>query len=261
MKRILCKRKYSGVFWGIFFAILFMVNALWALEVFRESAIAWYVFNSMQRIVFGIMILFICKKIYGRTIKDILRLEGSKKAVVAGAGLIFVSLYLLLFYSLAIKAIEGLSVGLFVSHIILQQLTTGFYEELNFRVLITEGYFYGPQKIKNKFIYALLSFILFGSAHLVGGGDLSTFLVTGAFGFTYAVMYLNSRNIVMPMLFHFIYDIIANMNRYVMEWEESAINVALYNQINTVYICMFAVSVVMLLKSEKDRGVVLNSET
>lgn len=55
----------------------------------------------------------------------------------------------------------------------------------------------------------------------------------------------------MPMVFHFVYDIIANINRYVVEWKESAICVALYNQINTVYICMFVVSVVMLLKSEK----------
>ena len=158
---------------------------------------------------------------------------------------------MILFYCLAIKSIDGLSVGLFLSHNILQQITTGFYEELNFRVLITEGYFYGPQKLKNKFMYALLSFLLFGAAHLVGGGDLSTFFVTGAFGFTYAVMYLDSRNIVMPMFFHFVYDIIANMNRYVVEWKESAICVALYNQINTAYICMFVVSIVMLLKSEK----------
>lgn len=251
MKKIMFDKKYSGIFLGILFILLFMGSALWALQMFRESAIAWYVVNSMQRFVFGIVILFICKKIYGRTIRDILQIKGSKKAILAGSGLIIVSIYLLLFYYLAIKAIDGLSVGLFVSHIILQQITTGFYEELNFRVLITEGYFYGPRKMKNKFLYALLSFALFGIAHLVGGGDLSTFLVTGAFGFTYAVMYLNSRNIVMPMIFHFVYDIIANMNRYVVEWKESAIHVALYNQINSVYMCMFVISVVMLFKSEK----------
>lgn len=252
MKKILFNKRYSGMFFGIFFALLFMGSALGALEIFRESEVTWYVVSSVQRLVFGFAILFACKKLYGQTIKDILTLRGSKKAIVVGAGLIFVALYLLLFYGLALEAIGGLSVGLFISRIILQQLTTGFYEELNFRVLFTAGYFYGPQKLRNKFLYALLSFVIFGAAHLVGGGDLSTFLVTGACGFTYAVMYLSSGNIVMPMLFHFLYDIIANMSGYVVRWKETTVNIALYNHINTAYIGMFVISVVMLFVGRKN---------
>ena len=62
MKKILSNKKYSGILWGIFFIFLFMGSALWALQIFRESAIVWYAINSMQRLVFGIVILFVCKK-------------------------------------------------------------------------------------------------------------------------------------------------------------------------------------------------------
>ena len=49
--------------------------------------------NSLQRLIFGVVILFVCKKLYGRTIKDILGTQGSKKALIVGLGMVLVCIY------------------------------------------------------------------------------------------------------------------------------------------------------------------------
>ena len=43
-----------------------------------------------------------------------------------------------------------LYLSLLLQQIIFQQITTGFYEELNFRSLLLEGYFNGNKDFKNK---------------------------------------------------------------------------------------------------------------
>ena len=67
-----------------------------------------------------------------------------------------------------------------------------------------------------------------------------------ACGFTYAVIYLNSRNIFIPMLLHFVYDVIAKIMEYAVEWEQYPICMTLWNGINVAYVVMFVISVLML---------------
>ena len=59
---------------------------------------------------------------------------------------------------------------LFISHLLLQQITTGFYEEIAFRGLFLEGYFQQENRDwKRRLLYASSSFILFGFAHIIKG--------------------------------------------------------------------------------------------
>ncbi len=249
MKKILCNKKYSGILWAIVIASIFVIISLFVMQFLKGTP--WYVFSSILRFIFGIFILFIVKKVYDRPIKEVLSLKRSKTALVAGSGFVVYFLYYLLVLFLGIKSITGLAIGLLISKIILQQIATGFYEELNYRVLILEGYFYGTQNIKNKLMYGFISFILFGALHIVGGWDTYRFLQTGVIGFAYAVMYLKSRNILLPMILHFVYDIFANLTDYI-EWNNSTLFINVNSIFDIMLIVMFVISFIMLLMKEKN---------
>jgi len=248
MKKILCNKKYSGILWAIVIASVFVAISLGIRPFF--NGVAWFTFSSISRFVFGCLILVIGKKLYDRPMKELLSMKGSKKALMAGCGFLFYFLYYVVVWCLGISSIKGLTIGLFVSQIILQQVTTGFYEELNYRVLVLEGYFYNTQNCKNKIIYGLISFLLFGAVHVVGGWDTYRFLQTGVIGFAFAAMYLKSQNIVIPMLLHFLYDIFANLTDYI-EWNRSSLFVSMNSLYNVVLIIMFVISLAMLFKKEK----------
>lgn len=51
------------------------------------------------------------------------------------------------------RGISGLTAGLFFARILLQQLTTALYEELNYRFLILEGYFHGNKSVWSRLLY------------------------------------------------------------------------------------------------------------
>lgn len=248
MKKIMCNKKYSGILWAIILASVFVTISLLAMEFLRGTA--WYVFSSILRFLFGFIILFIVKKLYDRPIKEILSIKGTKIALVAGSGfLVFFAYYLVVWFS-GMKKIAGLTSGLLISRIILQQIATGFYEELNYRLLVLEGYFYGTQNIKNKLMYGFTSFVLFGALHVVTGWDTNRFLTTGAIGFAFAVMYLKSRNILIPMILHFVYDIFTNMASYI-KWSDSTLFANMNSMIDVAIIIMFVISFIMLLMKEK----------
>lgn len=169
IKQILYNKKYSGILWAIIVGGIFTGISLGMRQVLSGNS--WYLFNSILRLLFGFIILFVAKKIYGRTVKDVLSINGSKTALIAGSAFLFYFVYYVIAVCLGIKSITGLTIGLLISRLILQQISTGFYEELNYRVLILEGYFYGTQNIKNKLLYAFLSFVFFGAVHIVNGWD------------------------------------------------------------------------------------------
>lgn len=150
---------------------------------------------------------------------------------------------------IGIKGITGLTVGLLISKVILQQLTTGFYEELNYRFLICEGYFFTQKNFPRKLIYALISAGIFGALHIVTAWNTYTFLQTGAIGFAFAVIYLQSGNIILPMILHFVYDIIANLTVFI-EWNNSNLFSYIYSVFEIMIAVMFVVSVIILSRKE-----------
>lgn len=247
MRKILCNKQYSGILWAIFVASLFVIISLLGTHFFNRTL--WYFFSTTLRFAFGFIILLIAKKLYGSPIKQLLSIKGSKMALIAGSGFLFFLLYYIILWCLGIKSIKGLTIGILISRIILQQIATGFYEELNYRFLIAEGYFYGPRSIKNKLMYGFISFFLFATVHIVDGWSTSRFLLTGSIGFAFVVIYLRSRNIVIPMVLHFIYDVFANLADYI-KWNNSTLFVNMNSLSDISLIIMFVTSAIMLLKKE-----------
>ena len=251
MQKLLHDKKTSGIFWAIVILIVFVAVSLWGTEVFRGTS--WFLFSSIIRFLFGFLILFIAKKLYDTPIRNVLSMKGTKQALFAGSGFLLFLIYYLILWCSGIKSITGLSIGLLISRILLQQIATGFYEELNFRFLVLEGYFYSTQNVKNKLMYSFLSFLLFGALHVVDGWSIYRFLQTGTIGFAFAVMYLQSRNIVLPMILHFIYDIFANLAGYI-EWNNSTLFVHMNSKYGIMLIVLYVISFIMLLiKSENNK--------
>ena len=248
MQKLLTNKKYAGILYAVFFACAFVLISLWGTRVF--SGISWYVFSSFLRLTFGFVILYVAKRVYGNSIKSVLSFKGSKSALVAGIGFIVFLIYYIILWCSGIKFYKGITAGLLISRIILQQIATGFYEELNFRYLVLEGYFYGKPTIINKLIYGFISFLLFGAVHVIGGWNTFRFLQTGVIGFSFAVIYLKSRNIIIPMLLHFIYDVFANLVEY-FEWNNSMPFVKMNSIYFIMLIIMFVISVIMLFVKDK----------
>ena len=144
------------------------------------------------------------------------------------------------------RGISGLTAGLFFARILLQQLTTTLYEELNYCFLILEGYFHGNKSVWSRLLYAFVSFLVFGAAHVVTGWSTSAFFLSGAIGFTFAVIYLKSGNIVIPMLLHFIYGIPTNMTSYI-EWKDASLLASMNSVLEIALAIMFLVSLVILI--------------
>ena len=251
MRNIWCNKQYSGILWAITLACIFVAISLWGVQFL--SGVPWYIFSSALRFIFGFIILFVVNKLYDRPFKDVLSMKRNKAAFLAGSGFVVFFIYYLLVWCSGIASIAGLTSGLFISKIILQQIATGFYEELNYRVLVLEGYFHGAQNTKNRLLYGFVSFLLFASVHVIDGWSTSQFLLSGVIGFSFAVMYLKSRNILLPMFFHFIYDIFANLASFI-EWNQSPVFVNLNSISDIVLIVMFVISFIMLLTKGKDNS-------
>ena len=242
-------KKYSGIPWAIGIAVVFVAVSLLGLQFF--SGTAWYIFSSILRFAFGIFILLLAKNLYDTPVKDVLRLSGSRKALIAGSGFLLFFLYYIVLWCSGFRAITGLTTGLLLSRVILQQIATGFYEELNYRFLVLKGYFYGRQNGKSKLLYAFASFLLFGAVHVVDGWSTYRFLQTGIIGFAFAVIYLKSGNIVVPMILHFVYDVFANLTPFIT-WNDSFVFTRLNAAFPIALAVMFVISLVTLLLPEHD---------
>lgn len=247
-KKLLNDRRYNGILLAVVLTAAFIGISL-LVNPFLHGA-PWFLFSSALRILFGAGILFAARKLYGRSAGEVLRLDRTKTALVAGAGFLLYFLYYLIDVSVGVKAITEIASALFFTKVILQQIATGFYEELHYRFLICEGYFHGKQTVTRRLLYAFLSFLIFGALHIVTGWDAYRFLLTGVIGFAFAAMYLCSRNIVIPMLLHTLYDVVANLDVFI-EWNQSPLFQMVNDLFDAVVIIMFVISLVMLIGEEK----------
>lgn len=118
-------------------------------------------FSSLLRAVFGVGILIAANRLYGGTAKEILSFCKSKTAILSGISFLAYLLYYIITVCAGCERIIGVPENLLFAGIVLQQITTGFYEELNYRFLILEGYFYGAETVRNRRLYAMISSFVF----------------------------------------------------------------------------------------------------
>ncbi len=235
--KIFWNRKYSGFIWHLLFAGVFI--GLSFLGWHFTEGVTWFLISSFLRLVFGIAILFTASKLYGRK-------PGSGKALVYGAGLTLFFLYVVIQVIAGFGVIVGLTTGIFISRVILQQVTTGFYEEINFRFLMLEGLKHTKNNIWLRLAYIFATSVLFGLCHCIPSWDTYTFLRTSAMGIGFAVMFVLSDNIVIPMLIHFLYDLAVHISSF-MEWNLNPVFVFMGSAFEVALIIMVVISLVMLV--------------
>ena len=145
-----------------------------------------------------------------------------------------------------IASVKGLTVGLMISHIILEQLTTVFLRKFSSVIWYARVNRFTKGSFPIKLTYALISAVLFGMVHVLEGWNTFTFLYTGAFGFAMTVVYLQSGNILLPMILHSLIDIFSHLAGYIRY--SSSPMLSFLNSHSLVMIAvMFAVSFILLI--------------
>ncbi len=248
MSSVLTNKKYSGYIWHFIFAVPFVGISLLFIEF--TKGINWYLISTALRIVFGVAILFVSTKLFEKKTSEIVSFRNTKGALLAGTGFLVYFLYYIILVTSGFGRITGLTVGVFLSKILLQQISTGFYEELNYRFLLLEGMKYSKNNTGIRIVLVLVSSILFGLLHCVTGWNTYTFLQTGAIGFAFAVIFVKSGNILIPMILHFIYDVFAKTAVYI-EWNHTAVFDGLSSVFEIMLAVMFVLSCIILIVPER----------
>ena len=242
--KIFWNRKYSGFIWHLLFTSVFIGLSL-LVPHFMEG-VSGDLKHSFLRLVFGIAILIAASKLYGRKPSDILSFKGSGRALVYGAGLTLFFLYVVIQVIAGVGVIVGLTTGIFISRVILQQVTTGFYEEINFRFLMLEGLKHTKNNIWLRLAYIFATSVLFGLSHCIPSWDTYTFLRTSGMGIGFAVMFVLSDNIVIPMVIHLLYNLVFHISVFV-DWNINPVYIFTGRAFEAALIIMVIISLVMLV--------------
>ena len=79
MKPLLWDKRFSGILWAVILGAAFIL--LSRIIGNFVSGIPWYLLSSMLRAAFGVIILMLGTRLYGKTTRDILSLHNSKIAM------------------------------------------------------------------------------------------------------------------------------------------------------------------------------------
>lgn len=253
-------KKDIGIIFCIVFSIIFIAVSN-VLKPYFDGAY-WYSVSSIQRMLFGIIELFVFVKLYKREKwTDVIHFKNFKYGLSASIGMfLFLPFEIITYYIIGAREWLNTTVPIVVSCLLFQQLATGFWEELTFRAFVCEGYYQkNAVTAKNRLVYAFISFMVFGIVHAIECDSLEItiyrFITTGTWGFAFASVYLYTHNILAAMFMHFFTDIFLNIPTFIAEWNDSAALTILDNYIHFVFLgIMILVGIYFLWKEPKETG-------
>lgn len=247
---------------GILFCIIYYFLFIAVSNMLRPyfDGAYWYLVSSMQRILFGFMELFVFIKLYKKgNWTDVIHFKNFKYGLLAGIGMfLYLPFEIITYYIIGAKEWLNTTVPIVVSCLFFQQFATGFWEELTFRAFVCEGYYQrNTATTKNRLVYALISFMVFGIVHAIECDTLEIaiyrFITTGTWGFAFASVYLHTQNILAAMFMHFFTNIFLNIPTFIAEWNDSAALTILDNYIHFVFLgIMILIGIYFLWKEPKN---------
>ena len=211
---------------GVFDSIL--IDVAFTFAVFALAApvhgLAFYFVDGILRIAFGTATLFLFVKRFQKgKWTNVIHFRNFKAGLPAATGIVLLILFYVLLFATGAKSME-IPAQIIFGEIILQQITTGYFEEMLFRAYLMEGYYSGLSAEERtwgqRLYYSILSAFIFGAVH-INKGSLFLVVFCMVFGFICASAYLYSHNILVCMLLHFVYDVFAHCPKYVAEWNEA----------------------------------------
>lgn len=194
--------------------------------------------DFIVRFIIGTLCLLSLSFCFGKKMSYWLQMRNTKIAWIASIGIILYAIYHLSTCILGGKGFEYTLLVLLLLDL-LQQLVTGYFEESMFRGLLLEGFLnkFGS-KWWGRLLAGLISFLSFGYIHMIGmtwKEDWYRFVATGTLGLAFAAIYICSRNLVIPMILHAVYDIILHAQNYVI-YKDSEAFWQVTNIINHVFL-------------------------
>ncbi len=228
---------------GIVLCLVFLIVFLLINNTFYPhfNGWQWNLFTVLQRLLFGIIQLWIFIRVFHKTnLTGIIHLNGIKSGIKASWAIILYTVFWVITYLLiGARSFVKEPVWLVILHLFLGQIATAFWEELNFRAFVMEGYFQLEKPNRaSRFKYAVVSAIIFGLAHAVSCDTWSMaiyrFAETGVWGIAFAAIYLYSHNILISMGMHFTTNVFFNAIQYISEWKDSQLLLFLDNYVRFV---------------------------
>lgn len=97
MKPLLWDKRFSGILWAVILGAAFIL--LSRIIGNFVHGVPWYLLSSMLRAAFGVIVLMLGTRLYGKTTREILSLHNSKIAILSGLGfLVFLLCYVAAVY-------------------------------------------------------------------------------------------------------------------------------------------------------------------
>ncbi len=209
------KWKPQGGFWLWLLVTLGFVAVDILGTQFLRDATAILLIDSLVRIGFGVLSVWLLVKYFDKgSWRNVIHVKNLDAALLAGGGMILLILMetIVLFTKTPTsywQELRSVPWQLLFAELVCQQVTTGFFEEAADRALLMEGYYQNGERTgKRRLAYGLLSAVLFGAMHLLAGPTTAAF--AALFGFAMTAIYLHSHNILVPMLLHFLQDLVAH---------------------------------------------------
>ena len=247
-------KKNIGIPLCIVFVVIFDVIS-YALKPYFYGT-GWYLISSLQRFIFFAIELFIFIKLFKKSkISEVLHMKGFKQGLIAGiAMLIYVPFDFITYCILGADGWNTVSISMIIACLFFQQITTGLWEEITFRVFVCEGYFQSENRTaRNRIIYAVISSMIFGLVHAVECESFEVaiyrFLTTGIWGFAFAAVYLYTHNFLAVAFLHFITDVFLNIPSFISDYKDTVALTIMDNYVLwVVRAIILIVAVIFLIK-------------